>query len=145
MRRSLAILFLFLATSAFADWSGAKYWAELSDGQGGKVAEAGQFKQGYFTALSGIGILVGQDKRTFGLLNTQIDALQLSHEVSTLYADPTNEYVDPDSAMKICLERLISRTADGPRLLNLIYANVGGWKPYTTWSAYKADLQALAR
>jgi len=139
MRKIIAILMFLVSWSAFAEWSGASMWNSYDAPSGDRARIAGGFYQGYFTTVEDVTMMTSADRKAVGLTSLQIDVGQLETATDDFFARVENAEVPVPTALKICLENLISRTADGKRLLNIIYAQVGGWRPFTTWQAYKAS------
>lgn len=138
MKKVLVILLALMAAPSWS-YSGAKDWASFNPENGDSVRVAGFFMSGYWGATGSTVLLSDDDHTRLILLHLQIDAGQLDHQVSAFYANADNDQVPLLTALQVCLETLISRTKDGVHLLNVIYQNVGGWKPFTTWADYKAQ------
>ena len=139
MKKLMVLVLVLVASGAWAEWTGAGMWAKETPVE--KVWDANSFATGYFKAAESFTMMDQQELQAWGKIKIRLTSLYLQPAVDQFYSDPVNAGCSVPNALKICLEQLISRAPDGARLLNLVYANVGGWKPYTTWAEYKAGLQ----
>jgi hypothetical protein len=124
MKKLIAILFLILSTGAWAGgWSGADIWAD-SD-YSGKIRESGGFLRGYVDTITDKLLWEESDRKAWSFVTLQLgSAGEIVEAVDTFYKDPSNKDVSTTKALRICLERLIAKTPDGPRLLAAIGVDV---------------------
>jgi hypothetical protein len=125
MRRFVLFVTLILTASlSFAgSWTGPGMWAETNY----KGAVLGGFQDGYFVAVRERIEWTPDEQKAWGAIDMNFStALSLHNAIDAFYTDPANVDVGNIDAMRICLERLIAKTPDGPRLLRSIGVDLEG-------------------
>ena len=140
MKKLFLVLMVLVASGVWAEWTGVGIWKSLDSASSSRYATASDFMSGYFQTVEGVTPFSKVDKVSWVKFHYLLNGIQLGRAVDRFYDVPENSMVPDQVALKAAIEYAISRAPDGIRLLNLVYANVGGWKPFTTWEEFKAGL-----
>jgi len=122
MKRLFLVLILSVAASGLwaGGWSGAEIWKDADN----KATECHGFSIGYIDTVMDKFPWTPEDIKAWAVVLLMTDADKLVKEVDAFYRDPANRDVTTAKAMRICLERQIAKTPDGPRLLAIIGVRV---------------------
>ena len=140
MKKLFLVLMVLVASGVWAEWTGASLWHERDTATSSRFNFAGDFISGYFAGVDSVTKFSAADKATWTGYHYLLNGFQAAFAVDEFYKHPENVMCPDQIALRAAIEYAISKTPDGIRLLNIVYANVGGWKPFTTWAEYKAGL-----
>lgn len=124
MKKLMMMVLLLTSSGLFAVSTNAGHRAWDSYQQQEKWSQGGGFQTGYFEVLLSKMPWSDSDLLVLYSLLMQTAGTDLAYYVDQFYRDPANGEVGPAKALRLCLEMMISRLKDGPRILKVLGVDV---------------------